>query len=93
VSKPIPPFTTGSLVKTRNDSTFLGRTNTEDLGSSLYAQHEYFQCPEGTVLMVVGMDQIPHKGWKFKFMTSDKGVLHGGYDSRKTWLSLMDIIE
>lgn len=93
MSKPIPPFEPGSLVKTRNDSTFLGRTYTEDLGTSSYGQHEYFQYPEGTILMVVGMDRVPREGWKFTFMTPDKGVLHSSCDSRKSWLRLMDIIE
>lgn len=93
MSKAKPPFIEGTLVKTRNDSTFLGRSHFEAVGTSTYGQHESFQYPAGTILMVVGLEQKPTKGWKYSFMTPDRGILHSSYDSRKLWLRLMDTID
>jgi hypothetical protein len=73
--KPKPPFDVGTLVVTKNDLTYLGRSTFYTAGNSSGGTHEHYQYPAGSVLMIVDATNTPKRGWKYKFMTSDRCVL------------------
>lgn len=83
--KPKPPFDVGVLVMTKNDLTYLGRSSYTDYGTSKVGTHENFQYPTGTTLMIVGVERTAFRGWKYKFMTPDRGVLDSDYAHFKSW--------
>jgi len=85
LAKIAPPFEPGTLVITKNDLTYLGRTKYSNLGTSSHTSHENFQYPAGTVLMIVGVERKVYRGWKYKFMTSDRGVLESDFAHFKSW--------
>jgi len=57
LAKPAPPFEPGMLVVTKNDLTYLGRSEHTGLGSSAHISHENYQYPAGTVLMIVDVER------------------------------------
>lgn len=83
--KPKPPFDVGILVVTKNDLTYLGRSSYTDYGSSKVGTHENYQYPAGTTLMIVDVERTPFRGWKYKFMTPDRGVLDSDHAHFKSW--------
>jgi len=85
LAKPAPPFDPGTLVITKNDLTYLGRTKHADLGTAKHMTHENYQYPAGTVLMIVGVERQAFRGWKYKFMTADRGVLESDFAHFKSW--------
>lgn len=90
MAKLTPPFGPGTLVITKNDLTYLGRTKTTDLGSSKHMTHENYQYPSGTVLMIVGVERQMYRGWKYKFMTADRGVLESDFAHFNSWKGYLD---
>lgn len=90
MSKYNPPFTSGMLVMTRNDGTFLNRSYYENLGTSSLGQFEYYQYPEGTILLVLKCLRVPRKGWSLEVMTPDRGVMSAGCNTLRTWRRLLD---
>lgn len=89
MAKPTPPFDPGTLVITKNDLTYLGRTSYADLGSAKHTTHVNYQYPAGTVLMIVGVERQSNRGWKYKFMTADRGVLESDFAHFKSWKSYL----
>ena len=83
--KPKPPFDVGTLVVTKNDLTYLGRSTFYTIGNSTGGEHENFQYPAGTTLMIVGVERTPFRGWKYKFMTPDRGILDSDHAHYKSW--------
>lgn len=91
--KPKPPFDIGDLVMTKNDLTYLGRTTFEDLGTSRGATHEHYQYPSGTTLMIVDVERQTFRGWKYAFMTPDRGILDSDYAHFKSWKNYLVPVE
>ena len=87
--KPKPPFDVGTLVMTKNDLTYLGRSTFYSAGNSTGGQHEHYQYPAGSMLMIVDATNMPKRGWKYKFMTTDRGVLDSDHAHYKSWKSYL----
>jgi len=90
LAKPAPPFEPGMLVVTKNDLTYLGRSEHTGLGSSAHISHENYQYPAGTVLMIVDVERKTFRGWKYRFMTADRGVLESDFAHFKSWKGYLD---
>lgn len=87
--KPKPPFDVGTLVVTKNDLMYLGRSTYYTAGNSSGGTHEHYQYPAGSVLMIVDATNTPKRGWKYKFMTADRGLLDSDHAHFKTWKSCL----
>jgi hypothetical protein len=85
MAKPKPPFDVGSLVVTNNDLTYLGRSQSTLAGTSMYTSHENYQYPRGTIFLVTDVSRESGRGWRYKFMTPDRGVLDSDYAHYKSW--------
>ena len=83
--KPKPPFDVGTLVMTKNDLTYLGRSTFYEAGNSAGGQHENYQYPSGTMLMIIEVSRKSFSGWKYKFMTPDRGILESDHAHFKSW--------
>jgi hypothetical protein len=83
--KPKPPFDVGTLVTTKNDLTYLSRSSFYSAGNSTEGQYENYQYPQDTILMVVEVSKTPLRGWKYKFMTPDRGILDSGHALFRSW--------
>ena len=88
--KPKPPFDVGTLVMTKNDLTYLGRSTFYAAGNSTGGQHENYQYPSGTMLMIVEVSRTTFRGWKYKFMTPDRGILESDHAHFKSWKNYLE---